>query len=67
LGVFAGCRYLEAGFPALTVTSQVAFRDLAEPYPYQTDPVIRTTELTIPRLAYSLTGVTFGVRMTFRL
>ncbi len=67
LGVFAGYRYLEAGFPALTVTSQVAFRDLAEPYPYQTDPVIRTTELTIPRLAYSLTGVTFGVRMTFRL
>lgn len=67
LGAFAGYRYLEAGFPAATVTSQVAFRDLAEPYPYQTDPVIRTTELTFPRFAYSLTGVTFGVRMTFRL
>jgi len=67
LGVFVGYRYLEAEFSPETATSEVAFRDVTDGYPYHAEPIIRAAEMSFPSLTYSLTGVTYGIRLNFRL
>ena len=68
LGAFVGYRYLEAEFPQVTAAADIGFRDFSgDPSYYPAPSFYRPAELSFPSQTYSMTGVTFGLRLTFRL
>lgn len=67
LGTFFGYRYLQADFPAATGSGEMSFRDVADVYPYTTEPITRVIELTSPVRTVSRSGLTYGLRVSFRI
>jgi hypothetical protein len=67
LGAFFGYRYLEAEFPAATATGELTFRDVNDTYPYLFEPITRMTEVTFPARTITRSGLTYGLRINFRI
>jgi hypothetical protein len=67
LGAFLTYRTIHVSFPSVTGTGEVAFYDVNDVYPYDTVPVIRLTEVTVPVRPVSRSTLAVGLRLTFRL
>jgi hypothetical protein len=67
LGLSVSYRYVHAEFPAGTASGDAAFYDVADIYPYETEPLIRLTEVSYPVRTATRGSIAVGIRITFRL
>lgn len=66
LGVFCSYRRCQATFPDAVGTAEASFWDVNDVY-YEAEPLIRSILVTVPPRMFSRSGVTYGIRIGFRI
>jgi hypothetical protein len=67
LGLMVSYRYVHAEFPAGTASGDAAFYDVDDIFPYETEPIVRLTEVSYPVRTATRGSISVGVRIAFRL